>query len=104
MSRRARHVAMPRHVWLAVHVVATVAVPWALALFYWTSADRRTIEGSGRVAADFHTAAALAAGGTAHEYCSATNPWSDGYGDGALCDSLDACARVFGERHPGVQG
>ncbi|WP_287001312.1 MULTISPECIES: hypothetical protein [Gordonia] len=62
MSRRARHVAMPRQVWLAVHVVATVAIPWALAVFYWTSGDRRTIEGSGRVAADFHTAAALAAG------------------------------------------
>ncbi|MCM3894591.1 hypothetical protein ND991_05085 [Gordonia sputi] len=39
-----------------------MAVPWALAVFYWTSGDRRTIEGSGRVAADFHTAAALAAG------------------------------------------
>lgn len=62
MSRSARHVAMLRKVWLAVHVVAIVAVPWALAVFYWTSGDRRTIEGSGRVAADFHTAAALAAG------------------------------------------
>ncbi|GAB38738.1 hypothetical protein GOSPT_050_00200 [Gordonia sputi NBRC 100414] len=50
-----------RRAWRVAHVAATVAIPWMLAVYYWTSADRYTIEGSGRVAAHFHMAAAIAA-------------------------------------------
>ncbi|GAC69562.1 hypothetical protein [Gordonia soli] len=51
----------PRRIWQATHVVATVAIPWVLAV-YFLQADKRTITASAHLVADFHTKAAIAAG------------------------------------------
>ena len=50
----------PRRVWQAVHVVATVAIPWALAVYRWT-APNKTLTDSVHLVVDYHTKAAVAA-------------------------------------------
>ncbi|MGV9480234.1 hypothetical protein [Gordonia aichiensis] len=59
--RRSRHTGAARRAWEVAHVIATVAVPWALAVYYLRS-DVRSIDGSARLVADFHRWALLGAG------------------------------------------
>ena len=50
----------PRRVWQAAHVLATVAIPWAMAV-YSRTAPNKTLTDSVHLVADYHTKAAIAA-------------------------------------------
>ncbi|QTI69785.1 hypothetical protein [Gordonia polyisoprenivorans] len=56
-----RETAMPRRVWQVLHVVATIAVPWAFAGYYLRS-HQSSIIGAAHFVADYHVKAATAAG------------------------------------------
>lgn len=60
-DRRGHLMTGPRQVWRVVHVVATVAIPWVLAVYYFRS-QTHTITAEADLVADFHTMAAIAAG------------------------------------------
>lgn len=60
-DRRGHLMTGPRRVWQVVHVVATVAIPWVLAVYYFRS-QTPTITAEADLVADFHTLAAMAAG------------------------------------------